>query len=300
MARIWDPLAAASARPSSIRARIGLWRGDRTPARWQRALCLHPRLHPWAQSAHRAAIRCRPLPNMIAVEPQIWVFCAPHLNRRAGRCRCECVTCLACSVSADEGCGVDTLGEPSVGKVLERALQTRLELADVARTEVPRSASRNSGKPSSPDRNSPDPVLAAAAPPGPECADGLSRCSASPPRPEPAEHEPLVLGVRRGGYGQLLRRTVGLWQWLARMFVRMRSPVRFSARFLAIGGSQDGSQRAQAPGTAGRRLANVVAGQPGTWRQEAPLSDPASVYGMQEVRGSNPRSSTRKARSDKV
>jgi hypothetical protein len=72
----------------------------------------------------------------------------------------------------------------------------------------------------------------------------------------------------------------------------VKSPVRLPSRFLTIRGSQDGSQRAQVPGTVGRRLANVTAGQSRTWRQEAPLSDPASVYGMQEVWGSNPHSST--------
>ena len=61
-------------------------------------------------------------------------------------------------------------------------------------------------------------------------------------------------------------------------------------------GSQDGSQRAQVPGLVWRRPANVAAGQHHTGRQEAALSDPSSVYAMQEVRGSNPRSSTSKVK----
>jgi len=64
----------------------------------------------------------------------------------------------------------------------------------------------------------------------------------------------------------------------------------------AIQGSQDGSQHAQDPGTVERRWPNVAAGQAIIGLQEATSRDQASVYGMQEVWGSNPHSSTPSSR----
>jgi hypothetical protein len=61
-------------------------------------------------------------------------------------------------------------------------------------------------------------------------------------------------------------------------------------------GSQGGSQRVQLARAMRRRRANIAAGQPPTWRQQAASRDPVSVYGMQEVRGS-PRSSTSQVRA---
>ena len=57
-------------------------------------------------------------------------------------------------------------------------------------------------------------------------------------------------------------------------------------------GSQVGSQRGQAPGDTRPHPATVIAGSRHAWRHLAPPGDGPGLYGMQEVRGSNPLSST--------
>jgi hypothetical protein len=65
-----------------------------------------------------------------------------------------------------------------------------------------------------------------------------------------------------------------------------------SRRDCAPSGSQDGSQRAQEPGPDGRHWAIIAAGQDHSRRLQAMTRDRPCVYGVQEVRGSTPRSST--------
>jgi hypothetical protein len=62
-------------------------------------------------------------------------------------------------------------------------------------------------------------------------------------------------------------------------------------------GSQDGSQHAQEPGSHGRHRAIIAAAQIPSGRLWATSRDGPCVYGMQEVRGSNPRSSTTQVRA---